>query len=261
MHRALVTGGTSGIGAAFSEAFARRGVDLVIVARDRERLESFAASIRERFGVQVETFPADLTLRDDQARVVRRIETDTAEQPAIDTLVNNAGFSVRTDILGDDLSLHDAGFEVMVRAVLYLSGAAGRTFAARGRGWIINVTSTSAFVPQNNYSAIKAWAQTYTEALAVRLAGTGVQVTALAPGWVRTEFHQRAGIKGSSIPGFLWLKPERLVEECLRDVARGKVLSVPSKRFKLIVALARLAPRSLIHWVSAKLTARRNREK
>ena len=257
MLRALVTGGTSGIGAAFAKAFATRGMDLVLVARDGARLESFADQLRSQYDVTVETIQADLVDHAAQDRVAARLEQD----PPVDVLVNNAGFSVRTDILGPDLSLHDDGFSVMCRAVLHLSAAAGRTMSARGRGWIINVTSTSAFVPQNNYSAMKAWAQTYTEALAVRLAGTGVTVTALAPGWVRTEFHSRAGITGSSIPKFLWLDPDKLVQECLRDVAAGKVISIPSLRFKLIMAGSRLAPRTAIRRLSAWLTARRSREK
>lgn len=131
----------------------------------------------------------------------------------------------------------------------------------RGKGWIINVNSVSGYLPQNNYSAIKSWGLTFTESLAVRLAGSGVQVTSLAPGWVRTEFHQRAGISGSSIPDFLWLKPEDLVEECLRDVALGRNVSIPSFRFKVLAFLARIAPRRILHNVAAWFTARRNREK
>lgn len=261
MSRALITGGTSGIGAAFSKAFAKRGMDLVIVARDAERLASFAESIESHYGVSVETVVADLVHREDQQRVADRLAEDTAEHPAIDVLVNNAGFSVRSDILGKDISLHDAGFEVMIRAVFFLSNAAGRAMAARGKGWIINVNSVSGHLPQNNYSAIKAWALNYTEALSVRLAGSGVHVASLEPGWVRTEFHKRAGISGSSIPDFLWLRPEYLVDECLKDVARGKTISIPSGRFKLLAFLARVAPRSILHRVSAWFTARRNREK
>ena len=175
--------------------------------------------------------------------------------------MNNAGFSVRSDILGEDLSLHDSGIDVMIRAVLHLSNAAGRAMARRGKGWIINVNSVSGYLPQNNYSAIKAWGNTYTEALAVRLAGSGVHVTSLQPGWVRTEFHERAGISGSSIPDFLWLSPERLVRECLQDVARGKLISVPSKRFKVLAFLARIAPRNIMHSIAAWFTKRRNSEK
>lgn len=263
MLTALITGGTSGIGAAFATALARRGTDLVLVARDATRLEECARDLRSAHGIRVETLVADLGDRADQARVAERVEADGSdpERPAIDMLVNNAGFSVRTELSDADMTEHDRGHEVMVRSVIVLSAAAARAMSARGRGWIINVGSVSAFVTQNNYSAIKAWVNVYTESLAVQLRGTGVQVTLLAPGWVRTEFHARAGIKGSSIPGFLWLTPERLVEDCLRDVARGRVISVPSRRFTVLTFLARIAPRPVIHRISALLSSRRSRER
>lgn len=257
MHRALITGGTAGIGAAFATAFAGRGTALVLVARDPERLAETAAQLRREYGVEVETMVADLSDRDAQQRVADRLE---ATADPVDVLINNAGFSVKAGLLEDDLSQHDLGFEVMIRAVLKLGGAAGRAMSARGRGWIINVGSVSALVTQNNYSAIKAWVGNYSESLGVQLSGTGVQVTALMPGWVRTEFHTRAGIKGSSIPGVLWLDADRLVEECLRDVARGKPVSIPSKRWKAIAAVLRMTPRGLVARLSALLSHRRKRE-
>jgi short-subunit dehydrogenase len=258
MHRALITGGTAGIGAAFARAFAGRGTALVLVARDPERLDETAAQLRSEFGVEVETLAADLSDRAAQQRVADRLET--AVDP-VDVLVNNAGFSVRASLLEEDLSEHDLGFEVMIRAVLKLGGAAGRGMRERGHGWIINVGSVSALVTQNNYSAIKAWVGNYSESLGVQLSGTGVQVAALMPGWVRTEFHSRAGIKGSSIPGPLWLDADRLVEDCLRDIARGRPVSIPSKRWKLIAAVLRTTPRGLVARLSALLSHRRNREK
>ena len=258
MHRALITGGTAGIGAAFATAFAGRGTALVLVARDPDRLAETAAQLRREYGVEVETMVADLSDRDAQQRVADRLESST---DPVDVFVNNAGFSVRAGLLDEDISAHDLGFEVMIRAVLKLGGAAGRAMSARGRGWIINVGSVSALVTQNNYSAIKAWVGNYSESLCVQLSGAGVQVTALMPGWVRTEFHTRAGIKGSSIPGVLWLDADRLVEECLRDVARGKPVSIPSKRWKVIAAVLRMTPRGLVARLSALLSHRRTREK
>ncbi len=258
MHRALITGGTSGIGAAFARAFATRGVSLVLVARNAARLEETAAQLRADHGIEVETLLADLADREAQQRVADRLEART---DPVDVFVNNAGFSVRAGLLDEDISPHDLGFEVMIRAVLKLGGAAGRAMRERGRGWIINIGSVSALVTQNNYSAIKAWVGNYSESLGVQLAGTGVQVTALMPGWVRTEFHSRAGIKGSSIPGVLWLDADRLVEDCLRDVARGKPVSIPSTRWKLIAAVLRTTPRGLIARLSALLSHRRNRER
>ncbi|PWH07928.1 short-chain dehydrogenase [Brachybacterium endophyticum] len=259
MHRALITGGTAGIGAAFARAFARRGVDLVLVARDPSRLADFATEVRDTYGVEVETLVADLSDREDQQKVADRLEN--SDGPAVDVLVNNAGFSVRASLLDPDLDEHDRGFEVMQRAVLKLGGAAGRAMRERGQGWIINIASVSAFITQNNYTAIKAWVTNFSESLSVQLEGTGVLVTALTPGWVRTEFHERAGIRGSSIPDFLWLDADELVEECLRDVARGKPVSIPGGRWKLITAVLRTTPRPLVHRISSLLSSRRSKER
>ena len=259
MNVALITGGTAGIGAAFARAFARRGVSLVLVARDPDTLESSAEQLRADYGVHVETIAADLADRDAQARVAARIE-ETGSEPDIDIVVNNAGFSVRSSLLSQDVTEHDRGFEVMQRAVLIIGGAAARAMKHRGRGWIINVCSVSAGLTQNNYTAIKAWTQNYSEALSVQTAGTGVSVTALVPGWVRTEFHSRAGIAGTSIPDLLWMDADMLVEGCLRDVARGKRISVPQLRWKMISSTLRVLPRPAIHRLSALLTSRRQQE-
>lgn len=266
---ALITGGTSGIGAAFADELASRGMNLVLVARNEESLKAKADSLEKKYGVEVETLVADLHERSAQAKVGRRLQAGTkgAEHSEyenhrpISIFVNNAGFSVRSDVVGEDISLHDAAFEVMVRAVFFLSNQAARAFMEHKFGYIINVNSVSAYLPQNNYSAIKAWGSNFTQSLAVRLNGTGVRVISLEPGWVRTEFHQRAGIKGSSIPSFLWLKPQTVVQQCLKDAAEGKTISIPTKRFKVLAFLSRVAPRNILLKVSAWLTARRNNEK
>ena len=112
-----------------------------------------------------------------------------------------------------------------------------------------------------SYSAIKAYTTAFTEALAVELHGTGVHVTALLPGWVRTEFHERAGISGSSIPSFMWLSPERVVEEALDDVARGKVLSMPTKRYRLLGFALRHLPRSAVRRISGLVASARQKER
>jgi len=129
--------------------------------------------------------------------------------------------------------------------------------AARGSGAIINVSSTAGFVTMGGYSAIKAWVTSYTEGLAVELRGSGVHVTALCPGWVRTEFHDRANIRTGSIPSALWVDVDVTVETALRDSARGKVISIPTMRFKALIWLARHIPRSTVHWVSGKISSGR----
>lgn len=255
MTTALITGGTSGIGAAFARALAARGDDLVLVARDPDRLATTAATLQDTYGVEVETLSADLGNPDDVLRVAQRIES--AEHP-IDKLINNAGFGVRARLLDADTTPHQRSIDVMIRAVLVLGAAAGRTMRARGNGQIINVSSTAGFVTMGSYSATKAWVTVYTEGLANELRGTGVQVTVLCPGWVRTEFHERAAINSSKIPEILWLDADRLVAGCLADVERSKVISIPSLRYKVLMFGARHIPRSGVRWISGKMTSSRH---
>jgi short-subunit dehydrogenase len=255
MATALVTGGTSGIGAAFARALAARGDDLVLVARDTARLEQTAQELGERHGVTVEALPADLAVRADVERVAARLADP--ERP-VDLLVNNAGFGISQRLTAEDLSAFERGFDVMVHAVMVLSGAAARAMAARGQGAIVNVGSTAGYVTMGGYSALKSFVNVYTESLANELRGTGVTATLLAPGWVRTEFHQRAEIGTGKIPGFLWLGADELVADCLRDVAAAKVISIPSRRYQALILAARLAPRPLVRWASRALSSGRH---
>ncbi|MFG2512422.1 SDR family NAD(P)-dependent oxidoreductase [Streptomyces sp. NPDC048584] len=254
MGVALVTGGTSGIGAAFARALADRGWDLVLVARDRDRLDRMAVELGAR-GRTVEVLPADLSDRTDVERVAARLED--SGRP-VDMLVNNAGFGVHAPLASPDTTVHDRALEVMGRTVLVLSGAAARAMRDRGAGAIVNVSSTAGHVTMGSYSAVKAFVTTLTEGLANELHGTGVTVTALCPGWVRTEFHERAGIRSSSIPGFLWLDADRLVETGLRDVRRGRVISMPSLRYRVLIWFTRHLPRSTVRWISRRISSGRS---
>lgn len=257
MTTVLITGGTSGIGLAFARAHAALGHDLVLVARDAGRIAEVAHELTRTHGVRVEELAADLADRADGARVAARVES--SEQP-VDVLVNNAGFSPGATLLSTEMDRHDRAAEVMMRTVLLLQAAAGRAMSARGTGTIVNVASVAAFVTQGHYSAIKAYVVSLTESLAVELAGTGVRVCVLCPGYVRTEFHARAGIKGSSIPDPLWLDADALVAECLRDIERGKVVSVPQWRWSAIMGALRVAPRPVVRALSAKLSSARRKE-
>ncbi|NED96814.1 SDR family NAD(P)-dependent oxidoreductase [Phytoactinopolyspora alkaliphila] len=254
MTTALITGGTSGIGLAFAHRLAREGYDLVLVARDAERLERTAQQLRADSGVSVETLQADLADRSDVARVAERVSSD--DDP-VDMLVNNAGFGLHAPLASTNTSVHEVAIDVMCRAVLVLGGAAAQAMASRRHGTIINLSSTAGYVTLGGYSAIKAWVTVYSEGLAVELRDTGVQVTALCPGWVHTEFHQRAGLSTSSIPSLLWTNADHVVDICLRDVRRGKVISIPTRRFRFLMWWARHLPRSAIRAVSARLVSRR----
>ncbi len=256
MATALITGGTSGIGNEFAKQLAEKGHDLVLVARDAERLASEAASLQEFHGVEVDTLVADLANRDDVLRVAERLEDP--DQP-IDIFVSNAGFGIHKSLLTREIEAHEKALDVMALAVLILGGAAGRAMKARGRGTIINVSSTAGAIYSGNYSAIKAWCTTYSVSLALELAETGVTVTALEPGWVHTEFHDRAGISASKLPDVVWIDKTKLVRECLADAAKGKVESIPTGKWKAAMLVANHGPRALIRWASAKLSRSRRK--
>jgi short-subunit dehydrogenase len=251
MGIALVTGGTSGIGATFARQLAARGDDIVLVARDRARLDEMAHELRG-MGREVEVLPADLSKRADVAKVVTRLEDTTKP---IDLLVNNAGFGMHTKLSDADSTGHDVAFEVMVRAVRELGAAAARSMRARGAGRIINVSSTAGFIAMaSGYSAIKTWVTAFSEGLSNDLHKTGVTVTALCPGWVHTEFHARAGISKGGIPS----DSEKLVRSALRDAERGRVISIPSVRYKVLIWFARHLPRSTVRAISRAISSSRS---
>ncbi|KQQ03719.1 MULTISPECIES: SDR family NAD(P)-dependent oxidoreductase [unclassified Rathayibacter] len=254
MSTALITGASSGIGAAFARAFAERGWSLVLVARGEQRLQEAARAFEALGAPHVEVLAADLSDREHVERVRARVAD--RENP-IRVLVNNAGFGIDGSFSEPDMEAQDEAFEVMVRSVAVLSGAAAEAMTARGQGAILTVSSVAGFVHLGPYSAVKAWATAFTQSLAVELRGTGVRAAALCPGWVRTEFHERAAMDTSSIPEALWLDADEVVEEFLRDVARGSVVSVPSWRFGVPVAVARHLPDALVRRISSAVLARR----
>ncbi|MCL2471490.1 MAG: SDR family NAD(P)-dependent oxidoreductase [Propionibacteriaceae bacterium] len=254
MTTALITGGTVGIGHAFALALAQRGYDLVLASRDEAGLREVAEVFRTTYKISVEIIPTDLSHRDEVMALAARVEDP--DRP-IELLVNNAGFAVHDSLLDRDIAHHQRAMDVMCMAMLILSGAAGRAMKARGHGSILNVTSSSAIITTGNYSAIKAWATVYTEALSNELRGTGVKVMALMPGWVKTEFHSRGGVKANNLPDFVWIKVDRLVEQALADLARGKVLCVPTAMWAFAVGIGRHLPRRTIRWMSRSLTQSR----
>jgi short-subunit dehydrogenase len=256
MGTALVTGGSVGIGRAFAQRLAKDGYDLVLVARSKDRLEEVASELRSRYGVEVEVLAADLGQRPDMQRVADRLAE--AQRP-VDVLVNNAGFGLRKSFLGSDVEDQEQMLEVLCRAVLVLSHAAGRAMSDRGKGSIINVSSVAGFAAMGTYSAAKAWVTTFSEVLAGELRGKGVRVMALCPGFVRTEFHQRASINMSALPNALWLDADTLVDDAMADLARGRVISVPSLPYKVLSLAARYTPRPLVRALSGDLRKRRGR--
>lgn len=243
MGTALVTGASAGLGLEFAWQLATARHDVVLVARDEERLTRLAGQLEAAAGVHAEVLAADLTDRADVARVADRLRAD--EKP-VGLLVNNAGFGINQRFVGGDLDAEERALELMVRTVMVLSHAAAGAMVARGRGAILNVGSVAGLIASGTYSAHKAWVRTFTEGLAVELKGTGVTATVVAPGFTHTEFHERGRIETSHYPNIGWLNAEDVVSEALADVRRGVVLSTPSLRYKAASALLRIAPRSAV---------------
>lgn len=239
---ALVTGPTSGIGLAFAQQLAASGHDLVLVSRSRERLERLAAEIRERHDVDAEVIVADLGDRAALAAVEARL--CDAGRP-VDLLVNNAGFGLRDKFLDNSVEDEQYLLDVLVTAVLRLTHAALRPMVQRGSGAVVNVSSVAGYLPRGTYSAAKAYVTSLSEWADLTYRDQGVRVMALLPGFTRTEFHDRMDVSPDSTPSWMWLDVDRLVREALRDLDKGRTISVPSKRYKLLSTLAKYTPSRL----------------
>ncbi len=248
MATALITGASAGLGLEFAWQLASARHNLVLVARNRERLEGIAQQIESVAGVHVEVLPADLSQRDQVEVVAKRLRS---QDNPVGLLVNNAGYAVHKRFLASDIGEQEKLLAVMVNSVMVLSQAAAQQMIERGRGAILNVSSVAALTASGTYSAHKAWVRSFTEGLAVELNGTGVTATALCPGFVHTEFHERAGIHYSGFPEIAWLNADQVVATALQDVRRGAVISTPSLRYQVASGLLRTLPRAAVRALQA----------
>lgn len=252
---ALVTGASAGLGREFAIQLARSGYDLVLVARDGERLRALASELAPS-GAHAEVICADLAKDADVSRVVLRID----ESP-IDLLVNNAGFGTRGSIARGERHAQEAMIRVHVLASHRLAQAAIGTMVARGSGALINVSSIASFLssPGNvNYTATKAWQRVFAQSLALEVQHRGVYVQALCPGYTHTEFHERGGMDKTRTPAWWWMSADRVVAESLRAVRRRRpVVVVPGLGYKLAVLAIRCMPSWV--WRIAITTARGRR--
>lgn len=241
---ALITGASSGLGAEFARQLAATGADLVLVARDREALETLSSELVRDHAVSCEVLTADLTTREGLDAVAARLQE--RERP-VGVLVNNAGFGLDLRFERNDVAQEERHLDLHVRATMRLSHAALGAMLSRG-GRIINVASVAAFLPRGTYGAVKAWVVSFSRWANIAYSPRGVSVTAVCPGFTHTDFHARMGLAAGEegVPPFLWLEARDVVRIGLRDAARGRAVSVPSLRYKVLVAAARLLPSRLV---------------
>jgi len=253
-----VTGATAGIGKAFAVRLADDGWDLVLVARDEERLKELASFLGGTYGVRADILKADLSTVAGAEAVEERLRSTR-----IDLLVNNAGLSLNTPFLKSTVDKELYLLSVNVQAVMRLTHAALDGMVSRRKGAIINVSSVAGFaatMPGSTYPASKAWVTNFSESIALSVARHGVKVMALCPGFTRSEFHSRAGIDMSKTPSWMWLTTQQVVAEALRDLQKGKTLSVPSLKYKILVGVVRHTPTRILRRLARGARVRTGRD-
>jgi short-subunit dehydrogenase len=251
----LITGATSGIGLEFARQFAERGCDLVLVARRPGPLQETGAELRSRWGVGVETIDADLLDDRGLARVIARLR-GTAESEgggsggedpgAVTVLVNNAGYGLALPFADNTLEDEVDHLRIHIEVPLALAHAALQSMRRRRSGTVINVASVAGFTPRGTYGAAKAAMISFSRWANLAYRSEGIRVTAVCPGFVRTEFHERMGIDATGVPKILWLDAGRVVRAALLDTAAGRAVSIPTFRYKALTAIARTAPSSVV---------------
>jgi short-subunit dehydrogenase len=240
---AVITGASSGIGMVFARKLAPTH-DLLLIARREERLAALAAELSARHGSRVDLLAADLSHAADLRRVADRI----AAEPNLSLLVNNAGFGQRGAFWETDLDIAEKMHRLHVMAIIRLSHAALRVLIPNNRGAIVNVASVAAFAQRAgsaSYGATKSWLTAFTEGLYLDLkkANSAVAVQALCPGFTYSGFHDVMGEdRQNSAPASFWLPAERVVDDSLRALARGRLFVIPGWRYKLIVAALSKVP-------------------
>jgi short-subunit dehydrogenase len=245
---ALVTGATAGIGESFTRLLAAKGFNLVLVARDEARLHERAAGLKENFGAESVVIVADLATEAGCAKVEDYIRANE-----IEVLINNAGFGINKAFTMSDLAKEEEVLKVLVRTPMRLMHVALPAMKERNSGVVINVSSVASFIAGGAYSASKAYLTVLSESLSTELSATNIKVSALCPGFTRTEFHQRGRMKMAGLPNFMWLNSDVLVAKAWKDAVSGKPVSIPGWQYKTLMGVISLLPRSIVRRLGMNL--------
>lgn len=245
---ALVTGATAGIGESFTRLLAAKGFNLVLVARDEARLHERATGLAEKFGAESVVIVADLATEAGCAKVEDYIRANE-----IEVLINNAGFGINKAFTMSDLAKEEEVLKVLVRTPMRLMHVALPAMKVRNSGVVINVSSVASYIAGGAYSAAKAYLTVLSESLSTELSSTNIKVSALCPGFTRTEFHQRGRMKMAGLPNFMWLNSDVLVAKAWQDAISGKPVSIPGWQYKVLIGFISVAPRTVVRRLGMNL--------
>jgi short-subunit dehydrogenase len=252
---AMVTGATAGIGESFTRVLAREGFNIVLVARDLERMKERATTLESQFNVQAAIVQADLATDDGCAKV----EKFLTENP-VEVLINNAGFGINKAFSMSDLSAEQQLLDVLVRTPMRLMHTVIPQMKARNSGSIVNVSSVAGWIAGGTYSAAKSYLTVLSESLHTELSGTGIKISALCPGFTRTEFHERGRMRMNGLPNFMWLSADRVVSQAWKENQNGKVLSVPGWQYLILSTVSRFGPRPLVRKLGMNVRVRQRKK-
>ena len=252
---ALVTGATAGIGESFTRLLAENNYNVVLVARDLPRLQERAQRLEAKYQVQTHCIQADLSTDAGCSEVERYIANNR-----IDVLINNAGFGINKAFTVSELEEEQKLLDVLVRTPMRLMHVALPLMKQRDRGVVINVSSVAGFIAGGTYSASKSYLTVLTESMHTELASTNVKISALCPGFTRTEFHQRGRMSMKGLPSFMWLDSDELVAQAWRDALKGEAISIPGWQYRLLVFVIQRLPRSIVRKVGMSMR-RKQRKK
>lgn len=248
MKLAVITGPTSGIGLAYAQQLATEGYDLLLIGRSEEKLKDLQSQLKANSQI----FVADLSNHDQIMKTANHLK----ELDQIDILINNAGFGSSKPFSQNSLEEELEQVEVLVKAVMVLTHAVLPKMIKANSGMVLNISSVAAWLPTGSYAAAKSYVTSFTEAIAAELKGTKVQVTAVAPGYTKTKFFDRSQMDDEEVPSWLWLTPEQVAKESLKDARSGQLISVPGAQYKAMSTVSRSLPRPLIRFFSHEFARR-----
>ena len=243
MATALVTGATSGIGATYAKFLAKESFDLVLVARDLPRLNAYAKELNKTYKIKVETLKADLTKPAQLAKVEKRLSN---KAKPIEVLINNAGFGIKQSFTDSEIKKEQELLDVLVTAPMRLTHAVLPQMLKRDSGVIVNVSSVASWIAGGTYSAAKSYLTVFSEYLNTELKSTNIKISALCPGFTRTEFHQRGKMRMSGLPNFMWLSSDQVVAKSWKYAKAGKAICIPGWQYLTLSTIARIAPRPIV---------------